>query len=119
MAALKCVAGKAPRNMRRHTARILMIDECDAIEVSAEGDPIALAERRTMTFDDRKIIVGGTPIDEATSHVLRPATSKATGASIRCRVPSAAASPKFCGSTSNIRLTIPSRRRSGVRTAKR
>ena len=68
---LKCVAGKAPRNLRRHTAKILMIDEADAIEVSAEGDPIGLAERRTMTFADRKIVVGGTPIDEATSHVLR------------------------------------------------
>ena len=51
--------------------RVLMIDEADAIEVSAEGDPIALAERRTLTFADRKIMVGGTPIDEATSHVLR------------------------------------------------
>jgi phage terminase large subunit GpA-like protein len=68
---LKCVAGKSPRNMRAHTAKILFIDEVDAIEVSTEGDPCALAERRTMTFDDRKIIIGGTPIDEATSHVLR------------------------------------------------
>lgn len=68
---LKCVAGKSPRNMRAHTARILFIDEVDAIETSAEGDPCALAERRTMTFDNRKIIIGGTPIDEATSHVLR------------------------------------------------
>ena len=68
---LKCVAGKSPRNMRRHTARVLMIDEVDAIEVSAEGDPVALAERRTMTFDDRKIIVGSTPISAETSHVVR------------------------------------------------
>jgi phage terminase large subunit GpA-like protein len=68
---LKCVAGKAPRNLRRHTARVLMVDEADAIEVSAEGDPCALAERRTLTFPDRRIILGGTPIDEATSHVLR------------------------------------------------
>jgi phage terminase large subunit GpA-like protein len=68
---LKCVAGKAPRNLRAHTAKILMIDEVDAIETSAEGDPCALAERRTMTYSDRKIIIGGTPIDEATSHVLR------------------------------------------------
>ena len=40
---LKCVAGKAPRNLRRHTARVLMIDEADAIEVSAEDDPRSLA----------------------------------------------------------------------------
>jgi phage terminase large subunit GpA-like protein len=68
---LKVVAGKAPRNLRRHTARVLMIDEADAIEVSGEGDPLALAERRTLTFGNRKIIIGGTPIDASTSHVLR------------------------------------------------
>jgi len=68
---LKVVAGKAPRNLRRHTARILLIDEADAIEVSAEGDPIALAEKRTLSFDNRKIIVGSTPKDEGTSHIGR------------------------------------------------
>lgn len=68
---LKIVAGKAPRNLRRHTCRILLIDEADAIEVSAEGDPITLAERRTMSFANRKIICGSTPLDEATSHVSR------------------------------------------------
>ncbi len=68
---LKVVAGKAPRNLRRHTAKILFIDEADAIEASAEGDPIELATRRTQTFADRKIVVGGTPIDAETSHVLR------------------------------------------------
>lgn len=68
---LKIVAGKAPRNLRRHTAKILLIDEADAIEVSAEGDPITLAEKRTLSFDDRKIVVGSTPLDEATSHIGR------------------------------------------------
>jgi phage terminase large subunit GpA-like protein len=38
---LKVVAGKSPRNLRRHTAKILLIDEVDAIEVSAEGDPVS------------------------------------------------------------------------------
>jgi phage terminase large subunit GpA-like protein len=68
---LKCVAGKAPRNLRRHTCRILLIDEADAIEVTAEGDPITLAERRTLSFANRKIIVGSTPLQESTSHVAR------------------------------------------------
>ena len=68
---LKVVAGKAPRNLRAHTARILFVDECDAIEQSAEGDPITLAEKRTLSFSNRKIVVGSTPLDEATSHVLR------------------------------------------------
>ena len=37
---------------------------------SAEGSPIRLAERRTLSFADRKIIMGSTPIYEETSHVL-------------------------------------------------
>jgi phage terminase large subunit GpA-like protein len=68
---LKVVAGKAPRNLRRHTARILLVDESDAIEASAEGDAITLAERRTLSFADRKIIAGGTPLDESTSAITR------------------------------------------------
>ena len=68
---LKVVAGKAPRNLRRHTARILFVDEADAIEASAEGDPITLAERRTLSFANRKIVTGGTPLDESTSAITR------------------------------------------------
>jgi phage terminase large subunit GpA-like protein len=69
--ALKIVAAKAPRNLRRHTARILMVDEADGMEVGAEGDPIKLGERRTQTFANRKIIIGSTPVFADTSHVLR------------------------------------------------
>ena len=47
---LKIVAAKAPRNLRRHTARILIVDEADACEIGAEGNPIRLAERRTLSF---------------------------------------------------------------------
>jgi phage terminase large subunit GpA-like protein len=50
--ALKIVAAKAPRNLRRHTARILMIDEADAMEVGAEGDPIKFG--RTADADLRQ-----------------------------------------------------------------
>jgi len=68
---LKIAAAKAPRNLRRHTARILLVDEADAMEIGAEGNPIRLAERRTLSFGNRKIIIGSTPIFEDTSHVLR------------------------------------------------
>ena len=68
---LKVVAAKAPRNLRRHTARILIVDEADACETGAEGDPIALAARRTMTFNNRKIIVGSTPVFADASPVLK------------------------------------------------
>ena len=59
---LKFLAAKSPRNLRRHTAKILALDEIDGFEVSQEGDPIALAEMRTQTFRDRKILAGSTPV---------------------------------------------------------
>jgi len=68
---LKVIAAKSPRNLRRHNVRILLIDEADAMEPGAEGSPITLAERRTLSFANRKIILGSTPTIEATSNVLR------------------------------------------------
>jgi phage terminase large subunit GpA-like protein len=68
---LKIVAAKSPRNLRRHTARVLLIDEADAMEASAEGNPIRLGIERTRTIPNRKIIIGSTPIFEDTSAVIR------------------------------------------------
>ncbi|WP_338661146.1 terminase gpA endonuclease subunit [Pararoseomonas sp. SCSIO 73927] len=68
---LKVVPGRAPRNLRSHNVRVLLVDEADGVEITSEGDPVALAERRTLSFPDRKIIVGSTPTFEATSVVLR------------------------------------------------
>ena len=68
---LKVVAARAPRNLRRHNVRVLLIDEADAMEAGAEGSPIMLAERRTLSFANRKIVMGSTPIHEETSNVLR------------------------------------------------
>lgn len=68
---LKVVAARAPRNLRRHNVRVLLVDEADAMEPTAEGDPIKLAERRTLSFADRKLVIGSTPIFAETSPVLR------------------------------------------------
>ena len=68
---LKVVAAKAPRNLRRHNVRALLIDEADGMEATAEGSPIMLAERRTLSFPNRKLVIGSTPVFEETSHVLR------------------------------------------------
>lgn len=70
---LTLVSGASPKNLRARTARVLILDEVDALEVSAgeEGDPVALAIRRTMTFADRKIIMLSTPVDESTSRIAR------------------------------------------------
>ena len=68
---LKIVAAKAPRNLRRHNVRILLMDEVDGMEATAEGSPLMLAEKRTLSFPNRKIILGSTPTNEETSNVLR------------------------------------------------
>lgn len=67
---LKVVAAKAPRNLRRHNVRVLFIDEADAMESTADGSPVILAEDRTISFPDRKIVMGSTPRFSDTSHVL-------------------------------------------------
>lgn len=49
----------APGNLARRSIRYLFADECDKFPVSAgkEGDPIALARERTVTFGSRRKIV--------------------------------------------------------------
>ncbi len=68
---LKVRAAKSPRNLRAHTVRVLLIDEADAMEPTAEGDPLALAERRTLSYANRKIVTVSTPTIEETSNILR------------------------------------------------
>ncbi|MDP3493002.1 MAG: phage terminase large subunit family protein [Hyphomonadaceae bacterium] len=68
---LKVVAAKSPRNLRAHTARVLIVDEAAAMEAGSEGDPISLAIRRTMTFANRKIVIGSTPVFEEGDPVIR------------------------------------------------
>src|SRR3984893_10796635 len=55
---LRVVSARAPRNLRSHSARVLIVDEADACEITVEGNPILLAEKRTLSFDNRKIIIG-------------------------------------------------------------
>ena len=68
---LRLVPSKSQRNLRRLTAKIILIDEADAMDAGAEGDPITLAEKRALTFPDRKIVLGSSPILTVTSRVLR------------------------------------------------
>lgn len=67
---LKVVPSRAPRNLRRHNIRVLLIDEADGMENTVEGSPLVLAERRTLSFANRKIVLGSTPVFED-GHVLR------------------------------------------------
>ena len=66
---LRIVSARAPRNLRSHSARVLIVDEADAFEDTVEGAAIPLAEKRTLSFADRKIIIGSTPTTTLTSYV--------------------------------------------------
>jgi len=68
---LKILAARSPRNLRRHDAKKLFVDEEDGMEVTSEGDPIMLAEKRTLAHPDRKIVRGSTPTDELSSSINR------------------------------------------------
>ena len=67
---LKIVAAKAREICAVTLAEILFLTKRTRWKTD-EGDVVALAEKRTLTFANRKIIIGSTPIDEETSHVYR------------------------------------------------
>jgi phage terminase large subunit GpA-like protein len=67
---IKVISSKAPRNLRRHTARCVYADEVDAMEC-VEGDPLKLAERRTLTYRNRKLVAGSSPKVEDTSLICK------------------------------------------------
>lgn len=66
---LRVVSARAPRNLRAHTARVVIEDESDAFEPTREGDSHLLAERRSMSFGDRKLIRGSTPTTSSGSFI--------------------------------------------------
>ena len=70
---LAIVSANAPRNLRARTVRVLFLDEVDGFEIDArgEGDPVSLAEKRTLSYGNRKIVMGSTPVDEETSRIVR------------------------------------------------
>jgi hypothetical protein len=41
-------------------SRVLLIDECNGMDEGSEGSPIDLAEKRTLRFGDRKIVMART-----------------------------------------------------------
>ncbi len=60
-------------SLRSRPIRLLVLDEVDAypLSVDDEGSPISLAEKRTVTFANRKIYKLSTPIDEGTSAIAK------------------------------------------------
>lgn len=68
---LKILSARSPRNLRRHDAKKLFVDEEDGMELTPEGNPVTLAEKRTFAHADRKIVRGSTPTDEQTSSIAQ------------------------------------------------
>jgi phage terminase large subunit GpA-like protein len=63
-------AGSATE-LSSHPAAIVLVDERDRMgaDVQGEGDPVALAEARTATYPDGKVIVASTPTLEGGSPI--------------------------------------------------
>lgn len=70
---LSMVGANAPAGLASRPIRFVLCDEVDRYAASAgkEGDPIGLAEERTSTFANRKIVLVSTPTLKSISRIER------------------------------------------------
>lgn len=70
---LQIVGGNSPASLASRPIRIVIIDEEDRTAQSAgkEGDPEKLATARQITFYNKKLIAGGTPVVKGASKTER------------------------------------------------
>ena len=63
----------SPSSLASRPCRIILCDEIDRYPISAgtEGDPVALAKKRSATFWNRKIIMVSTPTEKGASRIER------------------------------------------------
>jgi phage terminase large subunit GpA-like protein len=68
---LTAIGANAPSNLASRPIRIVLPDEVDRYPASAgaEGDPINLAQKRTRTFFNRKLMMGSTPTVKEASRI--------------------------------------------------
>jgi phage terminase large subunit GpA-like protein len=68
---LTVVGANAPSGLASRPIRILLCDEVDRYPFSAgaEGDPVSLARKRTVTFWNRKIVLVSTPTIKGASRI--------------------------------------------------
>ena len=61
----------SPSSLASRPCRIILCDEVDRYPISAgtEGDPVALARKRSSTFWNRKIILVSTPTEKGASRI--------------------------------------------------
>jgi phage terminase large subunit GpA-like protein len=61
----------SPASLASRPIRVLLIDEVDRMETTAEGDPISLVEKRTITFYNRLVVKVSTPTIQGLSRIER------------------------------------------------
>ncbi|WP_408033466.1 phage terminase large subunit family protein [Thalassobacter stenotrophicus] len=68
---LTIVGANAPSGLASRPIRLLLCDEIDRYPFSAgaEGDPVNLAKKRTVTFWNRKIVLVSTPTNKGASRI--------------------------------------------------
>jgi len=68
---LTIVGANAPSGLASRPIRLLFCDEVDRYPFSAgaEGDPVSLARKRTVTFWNRKIVLVSTPTNRGASRI--------------------------------------------------
>jgi phage terminase large subunit GpA-like protein len=68
---LTIVGANAPSGLASRPIRLLLCDEVDRYPFSAgaEGDPVNLARKRTVTFWNRKIVLVSTPTNRGASRI--------------------------------------------------
>lgn len=61
----------SPSSLASRPCRVILCDEVDRYPISAgtEGDPVALAKKRSATFWNRKLILVSTPTDKGSSRI--------------------------------------------------
>lgn len=68
---LNLVGANSPRSLASKPIRIVIADEVDGFEISAgrEGDPLKLADKRSITYWNRKKIYISTPVIKGASRI--------------------------------------------------
>lgn len=68
---ISLVGANSPAGLASRPIRVVLCDEVDRYPLSAgeEGDPVALATKRAMTFWNRKIVLVSTPTQKGASRI--------------------------------------------------
>ncbi len=67
---LALVGSNSVSKLASKPIKVLLIDEADRCEATKEGSAIKLAEKRTITYADRKVVISSTPTLKDSSQII-------------------------------------------------